>query len=90
MAIGANRRAVSLMVLRQGIVLAVVGLVLGLVASVGAGELLRAAFPTGENQRDGAALLIVIPIVLAVTFLAAYLPARKASCVNPMQALRHD
>jgi predicted permease len=90
MAIGANRRAVSLMVLRQGIVLAVVGLVLGLVASVGAGELLRAAFPTGENQRDGAALLIVIPIVLAVTFLAAYVPARKASRVNPMQALRHE
>jgi macrolide transport system ATP-binding/permease protein len=90
MAIGANRRTVSLMVLRQGIVLAVVGLVLGLAASVGAGELLRAAFPTGENQRDTVALLIVIPIVLAVTFLAAYLPARRASRVNPMQALRHE
>jgi ABC-type antimicrobial peptide transport system permease subunit len=35
-------------------------------------------------------LLIVIPVVLAVTFLAAYLPAWKASRVNPMQALRHD
>jgi predicted permease len=90
MAIGADRRTVSLMVLRQGIVLAVVGLVLGLAASVGAGELLRAAFPTGENQRDTVALLIVIPIVLAVTFLAAYLPARRASRVSPMQALRHD
>ena len=90
MAIGADRRTVSLMVLRQGIVLAVVGLVLGLAASVGAGELLRAAFPTGENQRDSVALLIVIPIVLAVTFVAAYLPARRASHVNPMQALRHD
>ena len=90
MAIGANRRAVSLMVLRQGLVLAVVGLVLGLAASVGAGELLRAAFPTGDDQRDTVALLIVIPIVLAVTFLAAYVPARKASRLNPMQALRHE
>ena len=36
------------------------------------------------------ALLIVIPIVLAVTFLAAYVPARRASRLNPMQALRHD
>jgi predicted permease len=90
MAIGANRRAVSLMVLRQGMVLAVVGLGLGLVASVGAGELLRAAFPSGDDQRDTVALLIVIPVVLAVTFLAAYLPAWKASRVNPMQALRHE
>ena len=90
MAIGADRGAVSLMVLRQGIVLAVVGLLLGLVASVGAGELLRAAFPTGDNQRDTGALLIVVPIVLAVTFLAAYVPARRASRLNPVQALRHD
>jgi len=90
MAIGANRGAVSRMVLRQGIVLAVAGLVVGLVASVGAGELLQAAFPTGNDQRDSAALLIVIPVVLAVTFLAAYVPARRASRVSPMQALRHD
>ena len=90
MAIGANRRAVSLMVLRQGMVLAVVGLGLGLVASVGAGALLRAAFPSGDDQRDTVALLIVIPVVLVVTFLAAYLPAWKASRVNPMQALRHE
>src|SRR5205823_630699 len=68
MALGANRAAVLRMVLRQGIVLAVVGLIVGLTASVGAGQLMRAAFPTGDNQRDIAALLIVIPIVLAVTF----------------------
>jgi len=78
------------MVLRQGIALALVGLVVGLVASVGAGELLRAAFPSGNNQRDVAALLLVVPIVLAVTFLAAYIPARRASRVNPMQALRYE
>src|SRR4029450_4252965 len=45
MGIGADRGAVVLMVLRQGIALAVVGLVLGLIASVGAGELMRAGFP---------------------------------------------
>ena len=45
MAIGANRTTVLRMVLRQGIVLALVGLAMGLVASVGAGELLAAAFP---------------------------------------------
>jgi predicted permease len=90
MALGADRIAVLRMVLRQGIVLAVVGLVVGLAASIGVGALLRAAFPSGDNQRDVGALLIVIPIVLAVTYLAAYIPARRASRVNPMQALRHE
>jgi ABC-type antimicrobial peptide transport system permease subunit len=90
MAIGAGRAAVLRMVLRQGIVLALVGLGVGLVASVGAGELLRAAFPSGNDQRDVVALLLVIPIVLAVTFLAAYIPARHASRVNPMHALRYE
>jgi len=90
MAIGADRGAVLRMVLRQGIVLALIGLGVGLVGSVGAGQLLRAAFPTGGNDRDFGALLVVVPIVLAVTSLAAYIPARRASRVNPMQALRQD
>jgi len=90
MAIGANAGAVLRMVLRQGAVLVMAGLGLGLAASVGAVELLRAAFPTGDNHRDVVGLAIVMPIVLAVTLLAAYLPARRASLVNPMQALRHE
>ena len=90
MAIGADRSTVLRMVLRQGITLAATGLVLGLVASVGAGRLLAAAFPSGDDQRDVVSLLLVIPIVLAVTFLAAYIPARRASRVNPMQALRYE
>ena len=90
MAIGANRTTVLRMVLRQGIVLALVGLVAGLAASVGAGGLLAAAFPQGEQQRDVLAFVFVTPIVLAVTFLAAYIPARRASRINPMQALRYD
>ena len=88
MAIGATRGTVLRMVLRQGIVLALAGLVVGLVASVGAGALLRAAFPGGVDQSDVVALLLVAPIVLAVTFLSSYIPARRASRVNPMDALR--
>ena len=90
MAIGANRMTVLRMVLRQGMVLALIGLVLGLAASVGAGQLLAAAFPQGEQRTDVLALVLVIPIVLTVTFLAAYIPARRASRINPMQALRYD
>jgi macrolide transport system ATP-binding/permease protein len=90
MAIGASRETVLRMVLRQGILLALIGLVVGLFASVGAGELLRAAFPSGDDQRDVMAVVLVAPVVLSVTFLAAYLPARRASRIDPMKALRHE
>ena len=90
MAVGADRGAVLRLVLRQGVALAVAGLVLGLAASVAAGKLLMAAFPMSDSERDPAALLMVIPLVLAVTFLATYVPARRASRVNPMQALRDE
>ncbi len=90
MAIGADQRAVLKMVLRQGLVLALVGLVIGLALSVGAGRLLAAAFPTGDDRLDFVALLMVIPLVVAVTFLAAYVPARRASRTNPMLALRQE
>jgi macrolide transport system ATP-binding/permease protein len=90
LAICADRENVLRMVLRQGIVLALAGLVLGLVARVGAGELLAAAFPSDDNSMDYAALLSVAAIVVAVTFVAAYVPARRASRIAPMEALRYE
>jgi putative ABC transport system permease protein len=89
MAIGATAPTVLRMVLGQGVALAVIGLVVGLAASVGAGKLLMAVFPSG-NERDGIALVLVAAVVLAVTALATYIPARRASRVNPMQALRYE
>ncbi len=74
MAIGANSGAVLRMVLRQGVVLVLTGLVPGLVTSMPTLDLLRAAFPTGTRQGVVAGLLVVVPIVLTVTFLAVYAP----------------
>ena len=90
MAIGATAPTVLRMVLGQGVVLAVTGLVLGLAGSVGAGELLRAAFPSGGDQRDFLSLVLVAPVVLIVTVLATYVPARRASRINPTEALRYE
>ena len=90
MAIGATAPTVLRMVLGQGVALALTGLVVGLAGSVGAGELLNAAFPGGNDQRDLMALVMVAPVVLAVTVLATYIPARRASRVNPMEALRYE
>ncbi|HEY2149384.1 MAG TPA: ABC transporter permease [Vicinamibacterales bacterium] len=90
MAIGATAPTVLRMVLRQGVTLAVTGLVLGLAGSIGAGVLLSAAFPSGNDQRDFLSLALVAPVVLLVTVLATYIPARRASRVNPMEALRYE
>jgi ABC-type antimicrobial peptide transport system permease subunit len=88
MAIGANQRDVLRLVLRHSVLLAGVGLAVGLGASVGAGRLLNAAF--GDNERDFGALLLVIPIVASVTSLAAYIPARRAAQIDPTHALRQE
>jgi macrolide transport system ATP-binding/permease protein len=94
MAIGAARFEVLRMVLRQGMALAVAGLGIGLLASVGVGQLLGAVFPDGGPGGDGRLDLLAFPIVvaavLAVTFVASYVPARRASRVNPTEALRHE
>ncbi len=89
MAIGASRLAVLQMALRQGLTPALYGLAAGLVASVFAERLLQVVFPA-HSQTDVTAYLLVVPALLAVTLLAAYLPARRASRVDPMKALRYE
>jgi ABC-type antimicrobial peptide transport system permease subunit len=78
------------MVLRQGLVLAVAGLGIGLLAGVGAQRLLQAALPGGDDSLHLMAHALVAPIVLATTFLAVYVPARRAAQLDPMKALRHE
>jgi ABC-type antimicrobial peptide transport system permease subunit len=93
MAIGAGRSDVLRMVLRQGMVLAVGGLGVGLLASVGAGRALTAIFPAGaggDGRTDLGAFVLVALVVTTVTLLAAYVPARRASRINPTDALRHE
>lgn len=90
MAIGAGRTTVLRMVLRQGLVLAIIGLVIGLFAGLGAERLLQAAFPSGDTRIELMAYVLVAPVVLAATFIAAYLPAHRAARLDPMKALRYE
>jgi predicted permease len=87
-AIGAGRGQVLGLVLRQGFVLAITGIAIGLVLSIGAARGLKAAFIT--SQSDPMAIIVVPPLLLLVTMLAAYVPALRASRVDPLTALRDE
>jgi putative ABC transport system permease protein len=89
MALGATNRSILRMVLRQGSILALVGLALGLLASVAAGRLLR-AFLYGVKPLDAATYVAVAVALLALSVTAALLPARRASRIDPMAALRSE
>ena len=90
MALGATAPTVLRMVLRHGLTLALTGLALGLAASVGAGGLLSAAFPSGNDRRDLMSLFLIAPVVFIATLLAVYIPAGRAARVNPVVALRYE
>ncbi len=90
MAIGAQRNTVLKMVMRQGLILALAGIGAGLVASFGAERVLDSMFGSSGGDIDFVTYLLVAPGLLAVTMLAAYIPARRASRVDPMRALRYE
>jgi predicted permease len=86
-ALGAEAQQVRRMVVVQGMRLAIVGVVLGLGAAWGLTRLM-ASFLYEVQARDPA-VFIVMPLVLAiVSLLAVWLPARRASTVSPLTALR--
>jgi len=88
-ALGAGRRAIVHMVLRQALALAAVSITVGLVATLFATGLLRGLL-YDVRPNDPLTLGGVVVTLVAVTSLAAALPARKAARVEPMEALRHE
>jgi macrolide transport system ATP-binding/permease protein len=90
MAIGADRRGVLRMVLRQGFVLGSIGVGAGLILSFFACRLLTSSLWTLAGKTSYATLPAVALPLLLVTVLAAYVPARRASLIDPMRALRDE
>jgi len=87
-AIGAKSGEVARMVLQQAFKLAMTGLLLGLAVSFAAEKVVMAVF--NSAARDPLAYVLVAPALLAVTMLAAWAPAYRASRVDPIRALRYD
>lgn len=88
MAIGADRTSVLGMVLRQGLVLGSSGVAIGFVLSLAAGRVVEAIF-NGAGA-DWPSYLAASFGLLATTLAAAYLPAQRASQIDPMRALRYE
>jgi ABC-type antimicrobial peptide transport system permease subunit len=89
MALGADGGTVRIMVLRQVVMMTLVGGVLGIVGALGVGR--WATSLLFELKGDDPSVLVVSAIVLTLVALAAgYIPAHRASRIDPMQALRYE
>jgi ABC-type antimicrobial peptide transport system permease subunit len=89
MALGAQRRKVVVMVLRHALVLLVCGVAAGIALSLFASRLIR-SFLYGVTDHDAITIAAVSLLLCLCGMMAAYLPARRAASVDPMQALRTE
>ncbi len=89
MALGARQGDILRMFLRKGVALAGLGIVAGLVVSASTASMM-ASLLYGVRPHDPAVFLIVPLLLLAVAALASYLPARRATKVNPIVALHES
>jgi predicted permease len=89
LALGAQRGDVLQMLLKQGTKTALVGVAIGLAAALGLTELMRSLL-FGVSARDPATFAAVAVLLMFVTLLASYIPARRALRVDPMVALRYE
>jgi predicted permease len=89
MALGANRADVMKMITVQGMRLAVIGIVIGLLLSVGLARALSSLL-IGVSGYDVTTFVVVSALLVFVAFIACYLPARRATKINPLVALRYE
>ena len=89
MALGAQRGAVARMILRETAVLIAIGVAAGVPASLACGRLIESKL-FGLKPADPLTLAAALGIMIAVALASGYLPARRASRVNPLVALRYE
>ena len=89
MAVGASQSDILRMVLRQGLVLSLAGIGVGGVAAIAVARLMAAGL-IGLGTPNPATYVLVPMILLLVTLASCYVPALRASRVDPMVALRYE
>ena len=89
MALGAQPRQVLGLVLRQAMILSLVGVVIGAAASFVATPFIS-MFLYGVKPHDALTLTVVSILLIGVTLFASYVPAQRAARIDPMETLRHE
>jgi ABC-type antimicrobial peptide transport system permease subunit len=89
MALGATRGAVASMILREIVLLVVIGSIVGTAGALGLGRFVESLM-FGLAPRDPLTLSAAILVLLAVAMIAGYLPARRAARIDPITALRSE
>ena len=89
MALGAGSGRVLAMILKEGMILTSIGVFLGLLGAYGVGKAMHSIFYK-VGTIDFALSIAVAAVLLLAAFLACFIPARRATLVAPMQALRED
>ena len=89
MALGARRKDVLALVLREGLQIALIGIPVGLAAGAGIARLISSHL-YGVRATDLTVFLVSPFPILAIAALASYIPARRATKVDPMVALRYE
>jgi putative ABC transport system permease protein len=87
LALGAHRRSILVMILGEGVAMAIVGLVVGGLAAIPLSRLL-AGLLYGVEPADPATMAAAAVLLLSVAIVAAWIPARAATAVDPLTALR--
>ncbi len=89
MALGATLARVQLDILRTTLILALIGIAIGTIASLAISHLITSLL-FGTTPTDPATFVAMILILAVIALLAGYIPARRASRINPMVALRNN
>jgi putative ABC transport system permease protein len=89
MALGAERRVILNLVVREGLIVTAFGVVVGAGAAFGAGRVI-ATYLYGVSPGDPITFVSVGVVLMSVSLLACFLPARRATKVDPIVALRYE